>query len=49
MIVDARELMEYLDDMDSEAPTIEDAGDAGWGEAVDQIRVWIESHQEGEE
>lgn len=49
MIVDAKELMEYLDDMDSEAPTIKDEFDAGWCEAVDQIREWIESHQEGEE
>ena len=49
MIVDAKDLMEYLDIMDSEAPVIRDEFDAGWCEAVDQIREWIESHQEGEE
>ena len=46
MIVDARELMEYLDIMDSETPVIRDEFDAGWFEAVDQIREWIEEHQE---
>lgn len=49
MIVDARELMEYLDIMDSEAPVIRDEFDAGWSVAVDQIREWVESHQEEEE
>lgn len=49
MIVDAKELMEYLDTMDNEVPVITDEFDAGWCEAVDQIREWIESHQEGEE
>ena len=47
MIVDARELLEYLDTMDNEVPVITDEFDAGWCEAVDQIREWIESHQEG--
>ena len=46
MIVDARELLEYLDTMDNEVPVITDEFDAGWCEAVDQIREWIESHQE---
>ena len=46
MIVDARELMEYLDILDSEVTIIRDEFDAGWSEAVDQIREWVESHQE---
>lgn len=46
MIVDARELMEYLDILDSEVTIIKDEFDAGWCEAVDQIREWVESHQE---
>ena len=46
MIVDARELMEYLDIMDSEVRNIKDEFDAGWYEAVDLIREWVESHQE---
>ena len=46
MIVDARELLEYLDTMDNEVPVITDEFDAGWSEAVDLIREWVESHQE---
>ena len=46
MIVDARELLEYLDILDSEVQIIKDEFDAGWCEAVDQIREWVESHQE---
>ena len=46
MIVDARELMGYLDILDSEVTIIKDEFNAGWCEAVDQIREWVESHQE---
>ena len=46
MIVDAKDLMNYLDIMDNEAPVIKDEFDAGWSEAVDLIREWVESHQE---
>lgn len=46
MIVDARELLEYLDILDSEVQSIKDEFDDGWCEAVDQIREWVESHQE---
>ena len=48
-MIDEKELLEYLDILDSEAPIIRDEFDAGWCEAVDQIREWIEGHQEGEE
>ena len=46
MIVDAKDLMDYLDIMDSEVRNIKDEFDAGWSEAVDLIREWVESHQE---
>lgn len=48
-MIDEKELLEYLDILDSEAPVIRDDFDAGWFEAVDQIREWIEEHQEEEE
>ena len=47
MIVDARELLEYLDTLDSDgAPDIWDEFDVGWSRAVNVIREWVESHQE---
>lgn len=47
-MIDEKELLEYLDILDSETPVIRDEFDARWFEAVDQIREWVESHQEVE-
>lgn len=43
MIIDARELLEYLDIMST--PIRDEWGD-GWMDAVKTIREWIEEHQE---
>ena len=45
-MIDGRELLEYLDTRDSEVPVVADEFDAGWSEAVDQIREWVKEHQE---
>ena len=46
MIVDARELLEYLDTLDGESPDVVDQFDAGWSCAVRRITTWVREHQE---
>lgn len=46
MIVDARELLEYLDTLDGESPDVLDQFDAGWSCAVRRMIAWVKEHQE---